>query len=434
MIGPYKIQWQNLSSLDFNLWVELSFDEDSGSTSTFLNRENITTEHYNGKRTIHRARYTEVLTPTITFIKQNYEDFTADENRSILSWLTSSEKPGYLEVFHDDSEVVSYRLLGNWTTIDQYKLGNGRVVGYVATFESSTPYALSRKITYPEVYGDIEEIANNDEDNDYLTIDKIGEFNITCNSDEYGKLLYPKVTIKFTGNDIYMYSATHPLNLPVMIPRVIYSYTYEKYKESELKDVFDRLSDETKEELGIPIDISFSNLSKEDKDKIGNWAELNKVNITEYYINTNTVEDGKSQIIGTLSSDVEPDGYTADGLYYFSDDQNVKKVILTTKDDGTDGYAWQFVCKVGAAVKIHNTTTSEEEKATIITGAALGEEIILDGENKVITSNKESTVKIIGDDFNFVWPALTEGTNSFVATGNCDIKFEWVEPRKVGSL
>jgi hypothetical protein len=48
MISPYKIKWAGLSSLDFDVWVELSFDADSEQTSTFLNRENITTEHYDG--------------------------------------------------------------------------------------------------------------------------------------------------------------------------------------------------------------------------------------------------------------------------------------------------------------------------------------------------------------------------------------------------
>lgn len=428
MISPYKIKWQNLSSLDFDLWVELSFDEDSGSTSTFLNRENITTEHYNGRRTIHRSKYQEVLTPTITLIKQDYEDFTPGENRKILSWLTSNEKPGYLEIFHDDSEAISYKLLGNWTEVEQYKLGNSRVVGYVATFESSAPYAYSRKLTYPEVYESVVEIGNNDETNDYLHVVKSASFDIECNSDEYNKLLYPKVTVKL-GDNMFFPITEKPTDSYQMIPRVIYSYTYEEYSTDDMdkiKSAFEGLSDEEKADLGIGARF-FDELKSEEVDMVAKSQNISKQTKEELYININT---SKVQInnepISTDTPAKEKSGY-----YYCPNDKVVKKVVETINDNDNKTYAWETVSTYTSMVQIENKTTSTK---TIIAGNAQDEIIVFDGANKVIASDRGTMARIIGDDFNWEWPAFTMGTNSFEVIGNCDIKLEWVEPRKVGSL
>ena len=68
MITPYKIKWAGLSSLDMDLWTELHIgDGDVGTVSTFLNRENVVTEHYDGRRTIHRLKYNDVLSPQFMF-------------------------------------------------------------------------------------------------------------------------------------------------------------------------------------------------------------------------------------------------------------------------------------------------------------------------------------------------------------------------------
>ena len=74
---------------------------------------------------------------------------------------------------------------------------------------------------------------------------------------------------------------------------------------------------------------------------------------------------------------------------------------------------------------------------TWIAGGINGETVVLDGENKIVynkTQDDRDVVKIIGDRFNLNWLPLAYGTNDITITGNCEIKFEWVEPRKVGSL
>ena len=387
MIDAHRIVFNGLDSMDLDITSHLSFDSDVGSATSFLNRDAVYSEHYDGSyRRIHSYKYNDVLTPVFTFVKQNFSDFTQEENRRMLSWLTASDKPGWLEVYQDDSNVVSYRLFGNFTETEQYKLGNGRVVGYVATFESSSPYAWSRKIVYPEVYATADEINNNDENNDYLAVSGTQEITLVCNSDEYSKPLYPKVTITFNNSkpeDIYFPVTTDPqANNSKMIPNVLYSYEGKLYV----------------------------NINKGD-----------------------TNDQGKVEIKEVLSTDTPADGKEANRYYYFPQDKAVKKAV--PGDDGVP-YMWKTVSLIGAAVKIDSPYTLNGEtvvKEITVSGGAQGEKIILDGTNKVIYSDTNQ-LKIIGDDFNWEWLAFVTGTNTFSVTGNCKIKFEWLEPRKVGSL
>ena len=383
MISPYKIKWGGFSSLDFDVLTELSFDGDSGQSSTFLNKENITTEHYDGKKTIHRSKYQETLAPTITLIKNNYSDFSLDENRRILSWLTSNENPGYLEIFHDDSEVVSYRLFGNWTEVEQYKLGNSRVVGYVATFESNAPYAFSHKFTYPEVRETIAEVSTNDETNDYLVISKPTTFTLTCTSDEYNKVLFPKVTVVF-GSEIYVPIDKDPtIDDYKMMPYVVYLWDEHKY-------------------INIPK-YNYQGIIEEFKDDI---------------------------------SEQTASGDTVNKYYYYLGNKTIYKGIKEEKEDKTVAYGWEIVGYVGAGVQIENfyTLNGEEKRSkTTLIGGTPNEVVVLDGTNKVISSTI-TPFRIIGDDFNWEWIPMAEGANNFTIIGNCQIKFEWIEPRKVGSL
>ena len=144
MISVHRLIYNKFSSLDFNLITCLSFDGDNGETNTYLNREAVASENYRGDlRRVHNYKYNEILAPVITFIKEDYEDFTMDEHRKILKWLTSKDTASFLTVYHDDSEVITYEILGAFTEIQTYKLSNGRIVGITATFESVTPWAFS---------------------------------------------------------------------------------------------------------------------------------------------------------------------------------------------------------------------------------------------------------------------------------------------------
>ena len=373
MIAPYRIMWLNKSSLDFDVYTELTFNSDSGATSSFLNRESVTTEHYDGTyRRVHSYKYNEVLTPRITIVKQNYSDFTQDENRQILSWLTGSRTASWLEVYHDDSNVVSYRLYGNFITVEQYKLANGRVVGYECEFESHSPYAWSKNFDITK------QISAKD------------TFNIECNTDEYNKPIYPKVTITFQGKNPYLPIDVDPTKdlTYTMIPNVIYSYT--------------------------------------------------KDNATKLYVSLNTTEDIGRYAIQELSKDTPASGDLMDYKYYYFPEENVIQKIITTKNsDGSVVYNWKAVSSISVAIKINNEYTFNgevETQETVIAGGAIGETVVLDCQNRIISGMKNGVARIIGDNFNWKWVQFVAGTNTFTVIGNCTIKFEWVEPRKVGSM
>lgn len=186
MIAPHRIKFRDKFNTDFDLICGAAFDSDNGNTETFLNKETVSSNVYDGsRRNVHGYHYTEVMIVSITLIKQDYQDINERENRRILSWLTGSNRVEELTVYNDDSEVISYRLIGNIISIEQYKLGNGRIVGYIINFENIAPYAFS----YPKTITRTKEDKNT--------------FTINCSSDAYEKHIYPKiqVTIGKPNND-----------------------------------------------------------------------------------------------------------------------------------------------------------------------------------------------------------------------------------------
>lgn len=378
MINAHRLVYNNLSSEDFDVIPGLSFGGDDGATTSFLGKEGVYTEHYDGHHTIHRAKYNEVFVPRFTLVKKDYSDFSEEENRRILSWLTVSEKPSWLEVYKDDSNVLTWKCFGNITSLEQYKLGNGRVVGYEFEMETTHPYAWSQKFIHPTVYATTAEINNNDETNDYLRVYGTESFTLTCNTDEYNKPIYPTVTVRFSGSDIYIPINTDPMkDSYVMIPNAIYFYN----------------------------DGYYVNLPSEGK----------KVQLAANNPVTSSMDNTE---IDKLAS----------GYYYFAQDG----VIAEIKDK-----VLRIVTEVGAAVKIENATTNT---STVIAGAAIGETIMLDGTNKVISAYTTingalvQETKIMGNHFNWEWLSLKYGDNNISITGDCEVKIEWIEPRKVGDL
>ena len=87
------------------------------------------------------------------------------------------------------------------------------------------------------------------------------------------------------------------------------------------------------------------------------------------------------------------------------------------------------------SVKFTNTHTDFFNKLTILDSAIVKnnnttENIVLDGANKIISSN--SVNRIFGDNFNWQWLELYDGKNEITVEGNCEVTFEWREIRKIG--
>lgn len=228
MIALNRFTYNGYSSRDFDLICDLAFDSDSDNTETFLSRDAVASEVYNGtlKRT-HNYKYSEVFAPSFTLIKNDFEDFTTEEVRKVLAWLTSSFTPKFLTAYEDDSEIISFEILGAPTQIETYKLGNGRIIGIVFTFESCSPYAFSavqtitKDVTTPQT------------------------FTITCNSDELGAMVYPKVTIEHKQTDSLVVQSDHMMKYnEELVDGTVYQYE-DKYYWIDNDGVFQEQSENT---------------------------------------------------------------------------------------------------------------------------------------------------------------------------------------------
>lgn len=181
MIAINRFTYNGYNSKDFDVLVDVAFDSDSGEMSAYLNRESVASESYNGTlKRVSNYKYSEVFSPKFTLVKEDFSDFTMQEQRKILSWLTSSSVPKFLTAFYDDSEVVSFEILGAPTEINTYKIANNRTVGITFTFESVTPYAFSALQT-------ITKDVSNPSDNTII---------INLETDDPENVVYPKVTIQ----------------------------------------------------------------------------------------------------------------------------------------------------------------------------------------------------------------------------------------------
>lgn len=181
MISIQRFNYAGYSSEDFDLCCQLSFDESSGETSTFLSREAVASETYRGEiQRVSSYKYTDVLAPTIALIDKNFGDFDLDRQRKILRWLTSKHRPSFITIYHDDSNVVSYEILGAFTEVSTYKLGSGRVVGFQCVFTSVSPFAYS---ALQSITKDVSNPTTN-------------TFTIDVDSDNEESAIYPRITIQ----------------------------------------------------------------------------------------------------------------------------------------------------------------------------------------------------------------------------------------------
>jgi hypothetical protein len=189
MVSPQKIRYNNifsdvgLGTLDVIL--DVAFDSDNGTMSSYLNRSAVASESYDGRyKNTTRYKFDELFSPQFTIVKKDFSNFTQEEVRKVLKYLTSTDKPALLEVYYDgNSNIVDWACIGGWTSIEMYKIANNRTVGILAKFEAITPYAMSDLYTVTK------------------TISSPTDNKITINIDtDDNKPVYPCVTIKHNGS------------------------------------------------------------------------------------------------------------------------------------------------------------------------------------------------------------------------------------------
>ena len=326
MISPYRIKYAGIASNELNipdLITCVSMDSDNGESPSFLNRESVASESHDGRyKRIHRMKYTETFSPKITLMKSDFKDFSMEDVRAVMKWLTMKDTTALLEVFYDDSNVVSWASIGGFVELQTYKLANNRTIAITAVWDSISPFAFS------DLYTTTKTITETD-----------NKITIEIDTDD-NKPVYPRITIKQIGSIVRIPSGT----------------------------VYNVLSD-----------------------MVENTTYFNG---TTYYWKT---------------------ADSTDPTYFHSSttNPNLSTTSVRFRNTHTDFFNKS---QVFDAVVVKNSNTTEK--------------IILDGANKIVSSN--SVNRIFGDDFNWQWLELYDGKNEITVEGNCEVTIEWREVRKVG--
>ncbi len=147
MLAPKKIKFNNMFIDELNmidLIMDLALEGDNGETPSYLNRTAVQSESYDGRyKPTFRYKFDEVFAPKFTFLKSDYSDFSSEDVRKLLKYLTSTDTTSLLEVYYDDAGAPEFCCIGNWSEINLYKFANGRTIGVTAVFSSIHPFALS---------------------------------------------------------------------------------------------------------------------------------------------------------------------------------------------------------------------------------------------------------------------------------------------------
>jgi hypothetical protein len=184
----------------------VAMDSDNGETPSFLNREAIFSESYDGRyKRIHGFKFTETFAPKFTFFKKDFSNFEMDEVRIVLKWLTSKDTTALLEAYYDDSNVVTWASIGGFVEPQTYKLANNRTIAITAVWDSISPFAFSDLYTTTK------------------TISSAEDNKITINIDtDDNKPVYPRIIIKHNGSVVNIPAGTVLTYLSDMVENTAY--------------------------------------------------------------------------------------------------------------------------------------------------------------------------------------------------------------------
>lgn len=375
MIAPNRIKFQKIFSNELNipdLIMECAFESDNSEVSTYLNREAVSVESHDGRHNnTVRYKHSERFSPRFTFMKKGFGDFDSSELRAVLKWLTSSDTPTLLDVYYDDSNVVGFSTIGNWTEISSYKLSNSRTVAVVATFESVHPFALS------DIYTVTKTITSTD-----------NKLTINIDTDD-NQPVYPRITIQHTGSVIRIPDTT------------------------EYKDIFDMID--------CVEDTAYYN------GKTWYW----KTTDLEWRSSTSKPNYEGWSVVDVTRAYTKDDEYTNNTFYHYIDGNMYYWMDPYSFHSSDTNPNLQTT-----SVKIKNQhydffNQPTALKTMIVKHDAPNENVVVDCANKVISNSNMR--RIFGNDFeNWQWLPLYDGTNEITIEGNCEVKFEFREVRKIG--
>lgn len=209
-------------------------------------------------------------------------------------------------------------------------------------------------------------------------------------------------------------------NRRVVAITAIFESTYP-YALSPLQTITKDVSDPANKTITINIDTDEPESAIYPRITIQQGASV-VVNVNQKMITDNkwVVDDWMD---GTIY-------YYADAGEYYYNKHNTDGTVVPTAQTTSPSLAT-------TSVIIKNTYADEygETHVTILRLAnnTRRETIVLDGANRVISSS--STSRIFGDDFiDWTWLPLYDGANTIEVIGNCEVTFEYREPRKIGEF
>jgi hypothetical protein len=148
-------------------------------------------------------------------MKPDFKDFSMEDVRAVMKWLTMKDTTALLEVFYDDSNVVTWASIGGFVDLQTYKLANNRTIAITATWDSVSPFALS----------DIHTITKTPTVTDNTVT-------IEVDTDD-NQPVYPRITIKQRGTIVSLPTGTTLNMYSDMVPNTVYHNGTTYYWKSD---------------------------------------------------------------------------------------------------------------------------------------------------------------------------------------------------------
>lgn len=156
---------------DFNLQIVHFDDGDSGEVDSYLSQEAIYADSPRGtKRTMYGTKYNSVALLQITVMQPDGTEFGIEKTREINRWLTGSNQYSWMELYVGDE--VKYRMHCFIQDVKPYKI-DSRIVGFVITAESSSPWCYSNLQTISQKIAGNGTLQINNQSDDLYTYTEV---------------------------------------------------------------------------------------------------------------------------------------------------------------------------------------------------------------------------------------------------------------------
>ncbi|MBQ0090042.1 MAG: hypothetical protein KBT27_12010 [Prevotellaceae bacterium] len=182
-----QFKYRGKTNTDYDLIIVALDNGDKGEVESFLGMEDTHSSNYDGTMWYdYGAKYDSTVTLTITMIKKNYSDFSIYDFRNVARWLTGSKMASWLDVQEQFHSEINYSFLCKCIDLQQYKL-DGRVIGVVAKFKATSPWAFS-PLQCLQIVNGKQTVITGTEINPF-------KFIINNHSDDIYSFLYPNIFI-----------------------------------------------------------------------------------------------------------------------------------------------------------------------------------------------------------------------------------------------